>query len=152
MEPTAGAPPGRALTLPVLLVALGVIAILAAAPFVAVRAMADRRLRAADRDEDAIASLLARVPPDRLAGASLYLGPGTRPPAVDPAWNAAAALPLDTLVQGTGLHADPWGNAYLVTAGRFGNRLTPRVWSAGPDGILESSPGGAAVRDDRVRQ
>src|SRR5688572_28446351 len=115
-SPTAP-PTDRTLTLPRVTVTLCGIALLALVlPYAAVRALHERRLDAADRQLEAIATALGTalgggpaVIPDT---AHVLAGPGPRPIVDDDRWTTASAFPLARLAPEVG--PDPWRNAYLV--------------------------------------
>ncbi|MEX1127784.1 MAG: hypothetical protein WEB50_04380 [Vicinamibacterales bacterium] len=143
--------PDSVIRTPVLLAALMVLALLAAAPFAAVRTLHGRRLAAADAALEALAAHLRGATLLSPSGPAILTGPGALPRANDAAWLTATSAPLTAVAPP--VDEDPWANAYVVNTG-VGAGQAIWILSAGPNGIIETpfeQPSQSAVLagDDR---
>lgn len=126
-----------------LLAALVLIGILAfAVPYAAVRSLHHHRLALAGTELDRLTAEVNRT----LASApavNVLLGPGRVPKAGDTRWHAGPTYPLESILRGVSITADPWGNGYVVNYGA--NRSAVWLLSAGPNGTLETPFDGSAT-------
>ena len=129
----------EAIRMPVLFMALGIIALLAVLPFGAVHTLHVRRLDSADAQLRRISAALRSTVVAASDVRFVLSGPGQAPQATDTAWTTSMMSPLSAHASFIpAIPADPWGNAYMVNVGAHISHGAVWILSAGPDGIIET--------------